>query len=460
MSRSAQERLAEALILAEDPNGAGKIRAAEIRDLYRNAASGAAAGARPGPQHAAQELTPFRLFCVPLEDMLGDEPLPSDSTRISRAVVAACWAVIEERIAPARREAVASELAGLAAAETDPDRSADRVDAVGREWWGDCEAALTTAIEDTRTGRSRALADRMPRRLFEHAETIAAALRVAGPIQRLKHLLGDPPIARLTAAQKEALRGEMLSLVRRGGADPRVAVHVVAHRLRNPAELFLLTAGIDLGQASPHGRRLTAARETLILSVAAEHVAALDQLVESRSGLAGAVDLVEVAAALLGAGIRLDRHGASTEYLREIGRQQEAVAARLRSAILPALRAEIWTAWAEPAAVPPDDKTVLAAEAAARALARLLRSAALVGAEAVLRPLVGTVLETIEAALADTSARLADEGADETRQRDAAALVNAVRMIEVLAGSDRAFAALSDHQQLLDRAWANCRPRA
>lgn len=443
MSRDVQEKLAGALILAEDAGAADSARAAQIRDYYR-AAAGAEptvavrVAARPAP---ADGLTPFWLFCQPIEDLLGDEPLPLNATRMSSAVATACWEVVAERIPLARHHAVTAELAALGAGAP---LDIDAIAAVGTRWWPDCEAALSAAVADTRSGRSLALAERSPKYLLEHAETIAAALGVAQPIARLKRLLGAPPVARLGTSQRAAVRTAIEQIARTN--DARVAAHVIAHRMQNPAEWFAVIADLDLGRVTAHGQALSEQREAVILSHAAGQLAALEDPIASPADLAAAVDCTEAAAATLAASLQLEAHGASAAFLRDVARLQKALGDQLKDTVIPAVRAAHAAAWGA-SVEEPSAAALRAAEDAGRALARLGRSAALIGAESTVRPVILDIVDGVEAAIA--APRIV-EASPERQSQHAAMLVGGVRLIEILAGSDRAFAVLTDHRPLLE----------
>jgi hypothetical protein len=445
MSRDIQQKLADALVVAEDLERADMARIGHFRGDARAAATPQAAGAAcPLPPAG---LSPFWLFCRPIEDLLGDEPLPLNSTRMPPAVPAACWQVIAERISPARHTSVAAELAAHVAGET---FSGDAIMAVGARWWSDCERALSAEIADTRSGGSWALAERSPKYLLEHAETIAAALSAAQSVERLKRLLGEPPIARLGPTQQAAVRNAIEEIARR--CDARVAVYVIAHRMQNPAEWLALTADLRLGRITGQGQALSDQREAVVLSHAAAQLAALEDPIVEAADLAAAVDRAEAAAGTLSTGLELAAHGVSADFLRDVARLQKALGDQLHAAVIPAVRSASAAAW-EVSADEASPAAVLAAEDAARAMARLARSAALIGAESAFRPVVSDMIAAAEAAIDQTAASSIVEPSIDRASWCAARLVGAARFIETLAGSDRAFAVLAGHRPLLETLW-------
>jgi len=461
MSRGVQARLAEALLLTEDPSASDSLRAAEISAWYRSGgADPLAARPRARPQLPSDGPTPFWLFCVPFEDML--DSTGADPTRLPQEAVRACWRAVEGRVAAEPGETLEWGLAALAEKArldgTDLDPAA--IDVIGGRWWPIWQQSLTSAIADARAGHLEILVGRNGRKLLAEAETVAAILRLAGPIQRLKGLLGPPPIAHLSSAQKSAIRSELESLGRAHRrevwSDPRIVAHVVAQRLENPAELFVMTAQLELGAVSEHGKRLGEAREPLILARSAKQLAALDEMPPTGSAVPEIIAACEIAAGALASAAELEHHGASAAYLRELARLQEAFAQRLGTTIMPVLRAEIVAPWQDGGEDARSDAAgVLRAEAVARGLARLTRSTAPIGAETAVRPQIAALLDEIEAIVARLAEGLkaaADRG--ETAVGSGAALVNAVRTLELLAGSDRAHALVSTHAALLNAAWA------
>ncbi|HZT86911.1 MAG TPA: hypothetical protein VFA12_03010 [Stellaceae bacterium] len=429
MSRDVQQKLAGALRLTEAPGEAAQSAAADPEP-------------GPAPRVTVFEPTPFRLFCVPFEDMLGEEPLPPDSTRIVPAVANLCWQVIVERLNPVWLAAIAEELKESGGAH---------VDALGAALWPECEQALAAEIADTRAGRRRTLAERTPKNLFRRAETITAALHDAGWIQRLKRLLGTPPVGRLDRGQRQALREAVEQLARR--RDARIAVHVAAHRLRNPAELFAVLAGAELGPLSALGQALDEERDSLILSHVAAALAALDEPISGREALTAATEHAETAAAILATASGLEHHVGEAALLRDVERMQQALAERLDASLVPALRDGIVSAW-DPATIDaaPDER-ILAAEDAARAAARLGRDAMLIGTEYSIGLLVTDALSQVHEATRHLAAS-AQQARDESARRCAFLLVAAIRLVEILAGSERAFAVLTHHRPVLQALWA------
>jgi hypothetical protein len=272
---------------------------------------------------------------------------------------------------------------------------------------------------------------------------MAAILSVAVPVQRVKHLLGDPPEPRLSPAQKAAIAQEIDLLRTRGEGDARVFLHVIAHRTPSPAELFLAAADLDLGAASDEGRLLALHQRSLVLESADERQVALDGLLAADPEIDQAVEAFEAAAGAVSAAFKLgDRIG--PEFRAEVSRRREALESLLGARLIPSARAAVDRVWGA-GSHEISAAAVLAAEDAARAIVKLSRLAALIAAERLVRGAVGAVLDRALAACAEC--------------RDATRVVNAARLVEIVAGSDRAAQLLRDHKAVLARAWSTP-PRA
>jgi hypothetical protein len=234
--------------------------------------------------------------------------------------------------------------------------------------------------------------------------------------------------------------------------DARVAVYVIAHRMQNPAEWLALTADLPLGRITGQGQALSDQREAVVLSHAAAQLAALEDPIAEAADLAAAVDHAEAAAGTLSAALELEAHGVSAAFLRDVALLQKALGNQLHAAVIPAVRSASAAAW-ESSADEVSPAAVLAAEDAARAMARLARSAAAIGAESAFRPVVSDMIAAAEAAIDQTAASSIVEPSIDRASWRAARLVGAARFIEILAGSDRAFAVLAGHRPLLETLW-------
>lgn len=255
-----------------------------------------------------RQATPQRLFCIPFEDLLYDPGTPRKALgRIPRSAIPPVWKLFCDQTPAGTIDSVVE---GLRAMKT-ADREA--LEFFATPLWAEAARVLDDRLAGaaaTKDGRAALQAEVGGPEVLASLEEIAAALRIAEPIAKLRRSLPEPPIADVDADGLAAL----LDALTRAAAISRESVPIVVFsllaRLRNPAVLFDLLQRLaeegagDLvrGLAAQAGEAVISQTEDRLVDAQAAIQAAETAKVEVARSLGRELAALDKAAAAAGSG--------------------------------------------------------------------------------------------------------------------------------------------------------------
>ncbi|MBL8838563.1 MAG: hypothetical protein JNL66_20090 [Alphaproteobacteria bacterium] len=415
------------------------VERAQASDAGRSFSAEALAAMRPRLRVARPQRRPNaeRIFCRPFEDLLHDLPAAGKRPgRIARRAIRPAWAVLSRRL----------DGRLLAAVEREARRAgADAVDWATQSWsslWNACGEAANALLAEA-DGDSAARADLRKKLggadgLAELAD-MARMMTVAPHVEELRHVLSPAPLTALDeiqtaavsaqfgalAAEKDTLWGPLAHAVIARMADPVALAHAFGGSdCRDPGLHFLgsaaagiAVADIDATVAALGG--LPAESAPAALDVATHGEAVADRIARLREGLrdrrfAGSfAEIDRVQRGLRTAVSQTVIAGADAAVAGALGEAAGAARAALRENAEARAHA-LWKCSRFAGAIGMDREVVQAARAVEDAAARIALDR----------------LKALERAGADAAAGAIDAAADD--------LIHAVRVVELVAGSDKA----------------------
>lgn len=399
----------------------------------------------------ARKLTLQRVFCRPFEELLTDDPDPKGvGTRVSRRSIEPCWRLFVEKADVRRLQKLASNLRSCG------EEDGRRVDRIGRQLWLYAAEVLRGALgEATDDNLAPVLADGSER-AYRDLLFIADYLAVADVMQELKRRLGQRPLRRPSDEHIDAILTAFEAVNEVNRQYQHLVVDLLLVWLKHPSDIVGIIDRIAiLAKHEIDESSLALAGESLVEDI--------EEKLRSVTGLAARSDdrarvvrqLRGCIADLLGA------HGAfqnnsSLTAMRRLDRIRGKVAALVEDHVLKDADRRILGAVPQPPqasvdqalsnvlpvlvlAEPPESSRVDAAEDQAIALRLCVKYADELG-------LKGAFFEKIEALgreiedRARWAARQIDGEAMSEASRAAIAshFYVAIRMLELVAGSDRA----------------------
>jgi hypothetical protein len=344
-----------------------------------------------------------RLFSVPFEDLLASSS-PADGLAplsIPRAAIRPCWEVVKHK--------AADEISDLDARlrEIGPANAKRLLDLCERLWL--VGAGVLTAVT------TEPAADH-PRQML----LIRDALLAAPIIERFKREVPAKPVAAIGPAEKACIVKCINELT--GRRVPVIAfLLVVAARVRSPAELIELLGGT--------GAPVPEEIETFAVAQLVDRVNRLDDTIAISGPEALAKEIDEVLQAMA------ETTGVVGKALKTgldenaLGMEQAARAA-LDEHVIDAAPGALEAAFA----IEPARDALLAAEAHARALYRSRKAAQRLGLGDKAEAIMTSMRHRFEACVQDELKAAAATGSPAT----SAALYRAIRMIELVAGTEAA----------------------
>lgn len=415
------------------------VERAQASDAGRSFSADALAAMRPRLRVARPQRRPNaeRIFCRPFEDLLHDLPGGGKRPgRIARRAIRPAWAVLSRRI----------DGRLLAAIDREARRAgADAADWATQSWsslWAACGEAANALLAEA-DGDSSLRAEL--RRKLGGADGLAeladmARMMAAAPhVEELRHVLSPAPLAALDEVQAAAVSAQFAALAAEKDTLWAPLAHAVIARMADVVALARAFGSADCRDPGLHFLGTTAAA-TALADIDAI-VAALAQ--PSAAGAPAALDVAAHGEAVadqiarLRDGLRERRFAGS---FAEIDRVQRGLRAAVSQSVIAGADTLIAGALGE-ADGAKRDALRESAEARAHALWKCARFAGTIGMDR----------DVVQAARAveDTAARIALDRlktleragagvADEAIDAATADLIHAVRVVELVAGSDKA----------------------
>ena len=398
----------------------------------------------------ARKLTLQRLFCRPFEELLVNDPEPKGiGTRITRRSIEPCWKLVVDRADAKKLQRFAANLRVCGNDET------RKIERVGRQLWAYSATVLHDILE-ARGGLPDEALSGLSERAYRDILFIADYLEVADVLQELKRKLGRRPLRKATAEHIDAIITAMEAVNAVNREYQHIVIDVLLAWLKNPSDVVGIVDRIALqAKHQIDDDSLALAGEALVEDVEEQLRSVTGLAAQTREranlvrGLRGCVsDVIGAHGAFQSrasatAMRRLDRirgkvaalvtehvlKDADDRVLTALPRPPDRAAAEDMSDVLPMVALE----------APPDPERVQAAEDQAIALRLCVKYAEELGLSAEFFDSVETLGRAIEDRARWAAVRL-DMASMSPGRRDAAAahFYVAIRVLELVAGSDRA----------------------
>ena len=396
----------------------------------------------------ARKLTLQRIFCRPFEELLTDEPDPKGiGTRVARQSIEPCWRLFVEKADVKRLQKLAANL--RACAEDD----VRRIERVGRQLWAYAADVLRAHL---RPEQGMLALAHLPERAYRDILFITDYLQVADVMQELKRRLGPRPLRRASDDHVDAIVIAMEAVNEVNRQHQHIVIDLLLVWLKRPSDIVAIVDRIALlAQAEIDEASLALAGESLVENIEDKlrSVTGLAETSENRSRVVR--QLRGCISDLLGA------HGAfqnrsSVTAMRRLERIRTKVATLVEDHVLRDADRRILGAVPEPPLAaaehalsnvlpvlllgePPDQAAVEAAEDQAIALRLCVKYAEELGLKGAFFEKIESLGRTIEDRARWAARQIEIESLNEAA-RDAVVshFYVAVRMLELVAGSDRA----------------------
>ena len=399
----------------------------------------------------ARKLTLQRVFCRAFEELLTDDPDPQGvGTRVSRQSIDPCWRIVVDRADVRRLQKFAANL------RTCGDEDGRRVERISRQLWAYGAEVLEGVLRPARRGAVVPAMAELSERAYRDLLFMGDYLRIAEVLQELKRRLGPRPLRRATDEHIDAIVIALEAVNEIDRQFQHIVLDLLLAWLKRASDIVGIVDRIAaIAKAEIDDSSLTLASESLVedietkLRSAAEFAA---QHVDNRADVVR--QLRGCISDLIGA------HGAfqnrsSVTAMRRLELIRGKVAALVEAHVLKEVDERILGVLPAPSTAadqplsnvlpilmlsePPDPVRVEAAEDQAIALRLCVKYAEELG-------LKGAFFDTIEALgrTIEDRARWAARQIELSTLEDArrAAIAGhfyvAIRMLELIAGSDRA----------------------
>ncbi|HZT89093.1 MAG TPA: hypothetical protein VFA12_14055 [Stellaceae bacterium] len=344
-----------------------------------------------------------RLFCRPFEDLLVSRQPPEGlaKARILRDAVDPCWAAIKA----AGQEQIAEleeNLRGIAPGQ------AKLVFSLGERLWQTAGRLLSAA----RSGEAPDAA--------QQTMLMRDALLAAPAIERFKREVPTKPVPKLGKPEKTIIL-ECIEQLATQRLPTNAFLLVLAARVKQPAELIEILAGTDV--------RVPEEVESCAVAQLVDRVNRLDETITETGPEGLAKEIEEVLQAMAETGNVLGK-SVKNGLDENVVVMEQAARAALDEHVIEAAPAALEAAFEDA----PGQDALLAAEAHARALYRSRHAAKKLGLGAKAEAAMAAARERFEARLAEELKAAAEAGNSEGN----AAIFRAIRMIELVAGTEAA----------------------
>lgn len=398
----------------------------------------------------ARKLTLQRLFCRPFEELLTDDADPKGiGTKVSRRSIEPCWRLFVERADVRRLQKLAANL------RTCGEDDGRRVERIGRQLWAYAAGVLRTALH-TDGGRVAPGLAEFGERAYRDLLFIADYLQLADVMQELKRKLGPRPLRRATAEHIDALITAFEAVNEVDRQHQHIVIDVLLAWLKRPSDLVDIVDRIAaLAQAEIDEASLALAGESLVEDIEEQLRQVTDMAERSGDRAAMVRRLRSCISDLLGA------HGAfqnrsSTTAMRRLDRIRAKVATLVENQVLRDAERRILGALPEPPQAgteatlsnvlpvlllgePPATEVVEAAEDQAIALRLCVKYAEELGLKGAFFEKIESLGRGIEDRARWAAAQIEFEALSEAaREAVEAHFYIAIRMLELVAGSERA----------------------
>lgn len=399
----------------------------------------------------ARKLTLQRLFCRPFEELLVNDPEPKGvGTRITRRSIEPCWKLVVDRGDAKKLQRLVTNLRLCSNEET------RKVERVGRQLWSYAAGVLRGTLR-ARGGLPDEIVAGMSERAYRDILFIADYLQIADVLQELKRKLGRRPLRKATAEHIDAVVTALEAVNAVNREYQHIVIDVLLAWLKYPSDIVGIVdriaaeakAEIDEESLALAGEALVEDVEEKLRSVTGLAARSGGERADLVRGLRGCVSDV------------IGAHGAfqsraSTTAMRRLERIRGKVASLVAEHVLKEADIRVLTAVPRPperseAADMSDVLPMVALEAlpdptrvqAAEDQAIALRLCAKYAEELGLGPEFFDSVESLGRAIEDR-ARWAAVRLDmasmpaERREAAVAHFYVAIRVLELVAGSDRA----------------------
>lgn len=179
----------------------------------------------------ARKLTLQRLFCRPFEELLTDDPEPKGiGTRITRRSIEPCWKLFVDRADAKKLQRLAANLRVCSNEET------RKIERVGRQLWAYAASVLRGAMR-LRGGLPDGMALDMSERAFRDILFITDYLEVADVLQELKRKLGRRPLRKATAEHIDAIVIALEAVNAVNREHQHIVIDVLLAWLKHPSDI-------------------------------------------------------------------------------------------------------------------------------------------------------------------------------------------------------------------------------
>ena len=398
----------------------------------------------------ARKLTLQRLFCRPFEELLTDDPEPKGiGTRITRRSIEPCWKLFVDRADAKKLQRLVANLRVCSNEET------RKIERVGRQLWAYAATVLRGATR-LRGGLPDGMAMDLSERAFRDILFITDYLEVADVLQELKRKLGRRPLRKATAEHIDAIVIALEAVNAVNREHQHIVIDVLLAWLKHPSDIVGIVDRIAAeAKAEIDEASLALAGEALVEDV--------EEQLRSVTGLAAqSVERADLVRSLRGCvSDVIGAHGAfqnraSTTAMRRLDRIRGKVATLVSEHVLKEADDRVLTALPRvpdrtavtdmPDVLPmvalealPDPARVQTAEDQAIALRLCVKYAEELGLGTEFFDNVENLGRAIEDRARWAAVRL-DMASMTVERREAAAahFYVAIRVLELVAGSDRA----------------------
>lgn len=399
----------------------------------------------------ARKLTLQRIFCRAFEELLTDEPDPQGiGTRVSRQSIDPCWRMFVDRADVRRLQKFA---ANLRACGEDDGR---RVERIARQLWAYGAEILESVLRPARRGEVVPAFTELSERAYRDLLFINDYLQVADVMQELKRRLGPRPLRRIQAEHIDAIVTALEAVNEVDRQHQHIVIDLLLVWLKRPSDIVAIVDRIAaVARTEIDDASLMLASESLVDDIEAKMRLAAGFAAQNAGDRAEVVrQLRGCVSDLLGA------HGAfqnrsSATATRRLEHIRSKVAGLIEEHVLKDADRRVLGVLPEPQAAadqilsnvlpvlmlaePPDAARVDAAEDQAIALRLCVKYADELGLKT---PFFDTI-EALGRSIEDRArwaARQIDPATTDAASRATAAdhFYVAVRLLELVAGSDRA----------------------
>lgn len=400
----------------------------------------------------ARKLTLQRIFCRAFEELLTDDPDPQGiGTRISRQSIDSFWRIFVDRAEVRRLQKFAANL------RTCGDDDTRRAERIARQLWAYGAEVLGSVLRPARRGQVVPALVELSERAYRDLLFVSDYLQVADVMQELKRRLGPRPLRRTTDDHIDAIITALEAVNELDRQHQHVVIDLLLVWLKQPSDIVGIVDRIAAqAKAEIDEASLMLASESLVEDIEAKLRSAAGFAAQHTDDRAGVVrQLRGCISDLLGA------HGAfqsrsSATAMRRLDQIRGKVAALVEDHVLKDADRRVLGVLPEPQAAaadqvlsnvlpvlmlgePPDPERIETAEDQAIALRLCVKYAEELGLKGAFFDTIEALGRSIEDRARWAARRIEISALDDVRRAAVAGhFYVAVRMLELIAGSDRA----------------------